>query len=256
MADKPSGGRIAAIGGVVAVATGVVGLVGSSLGILDRFKGPEKAAAEERLDNVPETIDGYLSGPAMVTLWAQHTLCRDHDAATATCSATLDVVQRAERAVRTHEVWANPIDDGSGTAQAVIDDLTANDLVAVSYGHAEQTEYRITRTGVCATNAVLAQGARVAEPFAMTEAGEVYDLGTEGTEAFRAALAEEYANAAVGGDQCWRGRRSEDGRSLVWDTFLGDVIQPDQTTAYALLPKDADVEVRADPPVDAVTGAD
>lgn len=243
MADKPSGSRIAAIGGVVAVATGVVGLVGSSLGIMDRFKGPEKSAAEEQLDNVPETIDGYLSGPAMVALWANHTLCRDHDATANRCSATLNIVQRGERQIRTREIWANPIDDGSDTGRAVSEDMTANDLVAVSYGHEEQAEYRITRTGICATNAGLAQGGRQALPFAVAADGQTYDLGDEGTDAYRQALVAEYSNAAVGGEQCWRGRRSESGQALIWDTFIGDVLQPDQTTAYALLAKDAAVDV-------------
>jgi hypothetical protein len=80
-------------------------------------------------------------------------------------------------------------------------------------------------------------------PFAVAADGQTYDLGDEGTDAYRQALVAEYSNAAVGGEQCWRGRRSEGGQALIWDTFIGDVLQPNQTTAYALLAQDAAVDV-------------
>ena len=111
------------------------------------------------------------------------------------------------------------------------------DAEVSGYGHLEQTEYTITRTGICATNAVLAQGALAASPYAISaDASEFWDLSDEAADDYRQALAAEYSGAAVGGEQCWRAKRSADGRTLTLETFLGDVRQPDTEVVYTVLP--------------------
>lgn len=239
--------RIAAIGGVVALATGVVGLVGGSVGLIEKFgtkKGPARA---ERLDNAPRLIDGYLSGPALVDLWTDGLLCQGHDAASSSCTVTMALVQRGARTVRSQEAWGARLDEGSAIAAIMAEDAAAKGADVGGYGHDETAEYEITRTGICASNAKMAEGARGAEPFIISADGSDYfDVSEETATAFRAELEEEYAQGAVSGRQCWRFREVEgQPNALLSYTFIDDVKQADDPVAYTVLAKDAPVILRA-----------
>lgn len=239
--EYPMSNKIAVASGLVAIATGVVGLAGASMGLLDRFKGKADADPAAALKNAPEVIDGYLSGPAFVEAWSQGLLCSNWNPADRSCASTMEIVQRSNTSVRSSEDLSYAIDDGSATAEAVRNGAEGE---LSGYGHVEQAEYAITRTGICASNAVLAQGAQTASPYGIAADGSGYpEVSEEGVEAYRQALAADYATAAVGGEQCWRYKRSADGKTFTSQVFMGDVPQPNTEYVYTLLPLGTEVEI-------------
>lgn len=226
--------KIAVTSGVVAIATGVVGLAGASMGLLEKFQGKGDADPAAALRNAPDVIDGYMSGPAFVEAWSKGVLCNGWDASAETCASTMEIMQRSSTSVRSTEDISYPIDDGSATADAV---LAGVEMELSGYGHTEEAEYTITRTGICASNAVLAQGALSAAPYGILADGSDYPaLSEEAAEAYRQALSAYYASVAVGGEQCWRFKRAADGRTFNGQVFIGDVAQPNSEVTYTLLP--------------------
>ena len=244
--------KIAVASGVVAIATGVVGLAGASMGLLDKFQGKGDADPAAALRNAPDVIDGYMSGPAFVEAWSKGVLCSNWDASAESCMSTMEISQRSNTSVRSTEDISYLIDDGSATADAVLAGVEAE---LAGYGHTEQTEYTITRTGICASNAVLAQGALSAAPYGILADGSDYPtLSDEAAEDYRQALSAEYASAAVGGEQCWRFKRSADGRTFTSQVFMGDVAQPNTEMTYVLLPTGTSVAIWAGAPETAGEG--
>ena len=233
--------KIAVASGLVAIATGVVGLAGASMGLFEKFQGKGDTDPAAALKNAPEIIDGWLSGPAFVEAWSRGVLCSDWDPGAQSCVSTMEIQQRSNTSVRSSEDISYPIDDGSATADAVLAGVEAE---LSGYGHTEQTEYTITRTGICASNVVLAQGALSAAPYGIMADGSDYPaLSEEAAETYRQALSAEYASSAVGGEQCWRFKRAADGRTFTSQVFMGDVAQPNSEVTYTLLPAGTSVAI-------------
>ena len=238
--------RLAAIGGVVALLTGVVGLAGASVSLFDRFKPNESdAPAVEKLEGAPAVIDGYMSGPAFVDLWTKSLFCLDYDAANTSCEVVLSLQQRGPRNVRSRETRTASIEGAMSQALGAIVEADAagrGQPTPAGMGHVETIDYEITREGICTTNAALEKAAATVDAYAFPpgDAPQV-PLTAASLTKFRAELAVLYRNLAVG-EQCWRYRQVPGkANDLVGDYFIDGVRQPDDTVTWKVLPKDAEV---------------
>lgn len=242
--SKPN--RLNTIAGVVGLATAVLGLVGAGMAFFGGDK-PEKAEAEavalasENLSDVPDRIDGYLSGPAFAEMWSRHTLCYDWRPQDESCQLTGKVSQRGARAIRATETQYvllpqpafMPLD------MIVVSDVRAQNKPApIAFAQVREVDYRLTREGLCTTNAEREAGVGRIQVFATAaRGGDLVPLSVSGLTAYRAELAQQYRTEAIGDRQCWR-FRLEPGEPvrIRQDYFIDDVLQPAQTLTFSMLP--------------------
>lgn len=243
------------VAGVIGLATAVLGLLGTGIAVwggggseTTETATPEAALVADDLTSAPAVIDGYMSGPAFIDLWARHTLCYDWRADQGTCHLTGVITQRAARRVRAAvtqfvlvpEPAFSPLD------MIVVEDARDQGRsIPPAYAMAEEEDYSLTREGICTTNAERAEGAARVHVFVSNPNGPTtLPLSAEALGAFRTALADQYRTQAVGEAQCWRYRFEEgDPDRVVQDYFLDGVIQPAQSLTLALIPLDRQVQL-------------
>ncbi len=239
--------------GVVGLATAVLGLLGAGVAVWGSLRSDEGAvasaadpAADEDLSDVPERIDGYMSGPAFAEMWSRHTLCYDWRAEEQTCQLTGRVTQRGPRAlravetqyVRLSEPVYMPLD------MIVVSDMRAQDKpVPIAFGQTREVDYRLTREGLCTSNAEREAGAARVQVFATPREGEdLAPLTSAGLTAYRAELAQQYRTQAVGEVQCWRFRLEPgDPARIRQDYFIDGVLQPAATLNLSMIPSEQQV---------------
>lgn len=242
--------------GVVGLATAVVGLLGTGVAVWGGLRSDDGAvevaadasAAAEDLTNVPDRIDGYMSGPAFADMWSRHTLCYDWRAQDQSCQLTGKVTQRGPRALRATETQYvrlvqpvyMPLD------MIVVGDIRAqNRPVPIAFGQAREVDYRLTREGLCTSNAEREAGAARVQVFAAAAGnGDLTPLTASGLGAYRAELAQQYRTQAVGEVQCWR-FRLEPGQPvrIRQDYFIDGILQPAETLNLSMIPSDQPVHL-------------
>jgi|GEM_PF-2388757 len=236
--------KAATLAGAIGLVTAVIGLAGTALAVWDGNRDKDKdqptADAPERLDNVPSTLDGYMSGPAYQNALQDHVLCYDWRPEDRTCQLIAMPSQRSERAVRMLDSQAVRL---AHPAYEPGEMIIAADLREQGKGEpeayilAEQNDYEITRQGICTTNAQREESAARVRIFAIDGDGASIPLTAPGLTAYQSALAERYRTEAVGEKQCWRYElESPQDNRVRQDYFLDGVLQPAQALVLTLVP--------------------
>jgi hypothetical protein len=244
--------RLTNVAGVIGLATAVIGLVGTGLAVwggstpdkaeVQAIAGPAGEAAED-LTNVPAEMDGYMSGPAFAETWSRHTLCYDWRPKDETCQVTGRVTQRGARGLRATEMQyvLVPSPAYRPSDMIVVADMREqNRPVPAAYATVEEVDYRITRKGICTSNAEREAGSARIQVFAASiDGADPAPLSVSGLAAYRAELAQTYRTQAVGDRQCWRYRLQRGTPDqVVQDYFIDDVLQAEQSLTFSLIPSD------------------
>lgn len=250
--------------GVVGLATAVLGLIGAAMGVFDgkddakaepetavQTAGPAEGIDQRGLDrDMPALIDGYMSGPAFVDLWAQKRFCYEFEAATNSCLLLGKLTQRGPREIRAQETSFRPMGYPvwDSLEQMVVQDMEARRLPRpVAYFRMDYTDYLITREGICTTNAHRAEGAALTEIIASGDASfnASTPISRQALADYRVALAETYRQGSVGGQQCWRYKIPAEARdSIDQYYFIDGVLQTSETARFYLTPNDSTVGLR------------
>lgn len=239
------------VAGAIGLATALIGLTGTALAVWDgnRDKSSATAAPAERLDNVPATLDGYMSGPAYQDALQGHILCYAWRPEDRSCQLIAKPSQRSARAVRMSASQAVLLPHPAYQPGEMI---IAADIRGQGKGEpdvyvlAEQTDYEITREGICTTNAQREAGAARVQIFGLDSDGSSIPMTAAGLSAYQAALAQQYKTEAVGEKQCWRYRmESAEDRRVKQDYFLDGVLQPDDALIFTLVPSADDITLHA-----------